>query len=142
MGNSGTEVIYVRGGGQYFFYTTKNALPVLRTSEYTTNNQTVAPIAASDMTDADYATLNRTIVETSDTSYEPIANSIVKRNADGYIKASYINTTAGRQNGYADTMSDVFFMSNEDGYIRRCSKDKFIEQISGTGLDADTLDGQ
>nr|DAQ19789.1 MAG TPA: hypothetical protein [Caudoviricetes sp.] len=39
-------------------------------------------------------------------------------------------------------MSDVFFMSNEDGYIRRCSKSKFIEQISGTGLNADTLDGQ
>lgn len=142
MGNSGEEVIFVRGGGKYFFYTTKNALPILRTSEYTNSNQSVAPKAASDVTNDDYATLNRTIVETSDLSYEPTADSIVKRNTDGYIKASYINTTAGRQNGYADTMSDVFFMSNEDGYIRRCSKDKFKEQISGTGLDADTLDGQ
>lgn len=142
MENGGSEVIYVRGGGRYYFYTTKNALPVLRTSDYTDSSQTVSPKAASDMTDADYATFKRTMVETADTSYEPTANSIVKRNADGYIKASYINTTAGRQNGYADTMSDVFFMSNEDGYIRRCSKDKFIEQISGTGLNADTLDGQ
>lgn len=142
MENGGSEVIYVRGGGRYYFYTTKNALPVLRTSDYTDSSQTVSPKAASDMTDADYATFKRTMVETADTSYEPTADSIVKRNADGYIKASYINTTAGRQNGYADTMSDVFFMSNEDGYIRRCSKDKFIEQISGTGLDADTLDGQ
>lgn len=142
MENSGSEVIYVRGGGRYYFYTTKNALPVLRTSDYTDSSQTVSPKAASDMTDADYATFKRTMVETADTSYEPTANSIVKRNADGYIKASYINTTAGRQNGYADTMSDVFFMSNEDGYIRRCSKSKFIEQISGTGLNADTLDGQ
>lgn len=142
MENGGSEVIYVRGGGRYYFYTTKNALPVLRTSDYTDSSQTVSPKAASDMTDADYATFKRTMVETADTSYEPTANSIVKRNADGYIKASYINTTAGRQNGYADTMSDVFFMSNEDGYIRRCSKDKFKEQISGTGLDADTLDGQ
>lgn len=142
MENGGSEVIYVRGGGRYYFYTTKNALPVLRTSDYTDSSQTVSPKAASDMTDADYATFKRTMVETADTSYEPTANSIVKRNADGYIKASYINTTAGRQNGYADTMSDVFFMSNEDGYIRRCSKSKFIEQISGTGLNADTLDGQ
>lgn len=142
MENSGSEVIYVRGGGRYYFYTTKNALPVLRTSDYTDSSQTVSPKAASDMTDADYATFKRTMVETADTSYEPTANSIVKRNADGYIKASYINTTAGRQNEYADTMSDVFFMSNEDGYIRRCSKDKFKEQMSGTGLDADTLDGQ
>lgn len=142
MENGGSEVIYVRGGGRYYFYTTKNALPVLRTSDYTDSSQTVSPKAASDMTDADYATFKRTMVETADTSYEPTANSIVKRNADGYIKASYINTTAGRQNRYADTMSDVFFMSNEDGYIRRCSKDKFKEQMSGTGLDADTLDGQ
>lgn len=142
MENGGSEVIYVRGGGRYYFYTTKNALPVLRTSDYTDSSQTVSPKAASDMTDADYATFKRTMVETADTSYEPTANSIVKRNADGCIKASYINTTAGRQNGYADTMSDVFFMSNEDGYIRRCSKDKFKEQMSGTGLDADTLDGQ
>lgn len=142
MENGGSEVIYVRGGGRYYFYTTKNALPVLRTSDYTDSSQTVSPKAASDMTDADYATFKRTMVETADTSYEPTANSIVKRNADGYIKASYINTTTGRQNGYADTMSDVFFMSNEDGYIRRCSKDKFKEQMSGTGLDADTLDGQ
>lgn len=142
MEKGGSEVIYVRGGGRYYFYTTKNALPVLRTSDYTDSSQTVSPKAASDMTDADYATFKRTMVETADTSYEPTANSIVKRNADGYIKASYINTTAGRQNGYADTMSDVFFMSNEDGYIRRCSKDKFKEQMSGTGLDADTLDGQ
>lgn len=142
MENGGSEVIYVRGGGRYYFYTTKNALPVLRTSDYTDSSQTVSPKAASDMTDADYATFKRTMVETADTSYEPTANSIVKRNAGGYIKASYINTTASRQNGYADTMSDVFFMSNEDGYIRRCSKDKFKEQMSGTGLDADTLDGQ
>lgn len=142
MENGGSEVIYVRGGGRYYFYTTKNALPVLRTSDYTDSSQTVSPKAASDMTDADYATFKRTMVETADTSYEPTANSIVKRNADGYIKASYINTTAGRQNEYANTMSDVFFMSNEDGYIRRCSKDKFKEQMSGTGLDADTLDGQ
>jgi hypothetical protein len=85
MSNSGTEVIYVRGGGQYFFYTTKNALPVLRTSEYVTSNQTVAPIAASDMTDADYATLNRTIVETSDTDISATGNSLVKRDSNGSI---------------------------------------------------------
>jgi hypothetical protein len=96
MENGGSEVIYVRGGGRYYFYTTKNALPVLRTSDYTDSSQTVSPKAASDMTDADYATFKRTMVETADTSYEPTANSIVKRNADGYIKASYINTTADR----------------------------------------------
>lgn len=144
MGNSSEEVIWVRGGAKYYFETSRNATPILHTVAYTSSNgkETVYPTGAADMTNADYSTLKRTIVETSDASYEPTADSIVKRNTDGYIKASYINTTAGRQNEYANTMSDVFFMSNEDGYIRRCSKAKFKEQISGTGLDADTLDGQ
>lgn len=144
MGNSSEEVIWVRGGAKYWFHTSRNSTPILRTVAYTNSSgkETVYPKGAADMTNADYSTLKRTIVETSDLSYEPTADSIVKRNTDGYIKASYINTTAGRQNEYANTMSDVFFMSNEDGYIRRCSKAKFKEQISGTGLDADTLDGQ
>lgn len=139
MGNSGTEVIYVRGGGQYFFYTTKNALPVLRTSEYVTNNQTVAPIAASDMTDADYATLNRTIVETSDTDISATGNSLVKRDGNGsIINISYQTTQRVNDDG---TISAIW-VDNGDGWLRRRTLSSFKTQISGTGLDADTLDGQ
>lgn len=139
MGNSGTEVIYVRGGGQYFFYTTKNALPVLRTSEYVTNNQTVAPIAASDMTDADYATLNRTIVETSDTDISATGNSLVKRDSNGsIINISYQTTQRVNDDG---TISAIW-VDNGDGWLRRRTLSSFKTQISGTGLNADTLDGQ
>lgn len=139
MGNSGTEVIYVRGGGQYFFYTTKNALPVLRTSEYVTSNQTVAPIAASDMTDADYATLNRTIVETSDTDISATGNSLVKRDGNGsIINISYQTTQRVNDDG---TISAIW-VDNGDGWLRRRTLSSFKTQISGTGLDADTLDGQ
>lgn len=139
MGNSGTEVIYVRGGGQYFFYTTKNALPVLRTSEYVTSNQTVAPIAASDMTDADYATLNRTIVETSDTDISATGNSLVKRDSNGsIINVSYQTTQRVNDDG---TISAIW-VDNGDGWLRRRTLSSFKTQISGTGLDADTLDGQ
>lgn len=139
MGNSGTEVIYVRGGGQYFFYTTKNALPVLRTSEYVTSNQTVAPIAASDMTDADYATLNRTIVETSDTDISATGNSLVKRDSNGsIINVSYQTTQRVNDDG---TISAIW-VDNGDGWLRRRTLSSFKTQISGTGLNADTLDGQ
>ena len=68
MENSGSEAIYVRGGARYYFYTTKNVLPVLRTSDYTDSGQTISPKAAADMTNADYSTLKRTMVETSDTN--------------------------------------------------------------------------
>ena len=139
MSNRGTEVIYVRGGGQYFFYTTKNALPVLRTSEYVASNQTVAPIAASDMTDADYATLNRTIVETSDTDISATGNSLVKRDSNGsIINVSYQTTQRVNDDG---TISAIW-VDNGDGWLRRRTLSSFKTQISGTGLNADTLDGQ
>jgi hypothetical protein len=85
MENGGLEAIYVRGGARYFFYTTKNALPVLRTSDYTDSGQTISPKAASDMTDTDYATLKRTMIETSDTNVSATGDSLVKRDGNGSI---------------------------------------------------------
>lgn len=42
--NSGTEYIYVRGGAKYQFYTSTNAgTPMLRTSSYTINEETISP---------------------------------------------------------------------------------------------------
>jgi len=85
MENSGSEAIYVRGGARYYFYTTKNVLPVLRTSDYTDSGQTISPKAASDMTNADYATLKRTMIETSDTNVSATGDSLVKRDSNGSI---------------------------------------------------------
>lgn len=41
--NSSVEYVYVRGGGKYFFYVSHNISPILRTSTYTTNSQSVSP---------------------------------------------------------------------------------------------------
>ena len=139
MENGGLEAIYVRGGARYFFYTTKNALPVLRTSDYTDSGQTISPKAASDMTNADYATLNRTIVETSDTDISATGNSLVKRDSNGsIINVSYQTTQRVNDDG---TISAIW-VDNGDGWLRRRTLSSFKTQISGTGLDADTLDGQ
>lgn len=139
MENGGSEVIYVRGGGRYYFYTTKNALPVLRTSDYTDSSQTVSPKAASDMTDADYATFKRTMVETSDTDISATGNSLVKRDSNGsIINISYQTTQRVNDDG---TISAIW-VDNGDGWLRRRTLSSFKTQISGTGLDADTLDGQ
>lgn len=44
MTNSSTEVIWVRGGGKYFFYLSIPFItPALRTSTFTTSNQSVSP---------------------------------------------------------------------------------------------------
>lgn len=139
MENGGSEVIYVRGGGRYYFYTTKNALPVLRTSEYTDSSQTVSPKAASDMTDADYATFKRTMVETSDTNVSATGDSLVKRDGNGsIINISYQTTQRVNDDG---TISAIW-VDNGDGWLRRRTLSSFKTQISGTGLNADTLDGQ
>lgn len=139
MENGGLEAIYVRGGARYFFYTTKNALPVLRTSDYTDSGQTISPKAASDMTNADYATLKRTMVETSDTNVSATGDSLVKRDGNGsIINISYQTTQRVNDDG---TISAIW-VDNGDGWLRRRTLSSFKTQISGTGLDADTLDGQ
>lgn len=139
MENGGLEAIYVRGGARYFFYTTKNALPVLRTSDYTDSGQTISPKAASDMTDTDYATLKRTMIETSDTNVSATGDSLVKRDGNGsIINISYQTTQKVNDDG---TISAIW-VDNGDGWLRRRTLSSFKTQISGTGLNADTLDGQ
>lgn len=139
MEHSGSEAIYVRGGARYYFYTTKNVLPVLRTSDYTDSGQTISPKAAADMTNADYSTLKRTMVETSDTNVSATGDSLVKRDGNGsIINISYQTTQRVNDDG---TISAIW-VDNGDGWLRRRTLSSFKTQISGTGLNADTLDGQ
>lgn len=139
MGNSSEEVIWVRGGAKYYFETSRNATPILRTVAYTNSNDTVYPIGAADMTSADYSTLKRTIVETSDTDISATRNSLVRRDSNGsIINISYQTTQRVNDDG---TISAIW-VDNGDGWLRRRTLSSFKTQISGTGLDADTLDGQ
>lgn len=43
MENSSNEYFYVRGGGKYFVVTNHDITPTLRTTSYTTSNQTISP---------------------------------------------------------------------------------------------------
>lgn len=139
MGNSSEEVIWVRGGAKYYFETSRNATPILRTVAYTNSNDTVYPTGAADMTNADYSTLKRTIVETSDTNVSATGDSLVKRDSNGsIINISYQTTQRVNDDG---TISAIW-VDNGDGWLRRRTLSSFKTQISGTGLDADTLDGQ
>ena len=45
--NSSVEVVYVRGGGKYHFLLDAPITPILRTSTYTTNNQSVSPVTTA-----------------------------------------------------------------------------------------------
>lgn len=50
LGNNSIEYVYVRGGGKYFFYTSHNKVPTLRTSTYTVKNQSVSPTTTTPAT--------------------------------------------------------------------------------------------
>lgn len=58
--NSSVEYVYVRGGGKYYFYTSHNISPVLRTSTYTTNSQSVSPTTSAP------AAISRNVAYTSE----------------------------------------------------------------------------
>jgi len=73
------------------------------------------------------------------------ANKVVRTDASGYIQAGWINTTSGVTTG-----TNRIYASN-DGYIRYVTNDTFRNNLglwwtgndgSGSGLDADLLDGQ
>lgn len=60
--NSSTEYVYVRGGAVYDFYVDRFTNPVLRTSTYTINNQSVSPQTS-------YSDVNRTNALLTDNVY-------------------------------------------------------------------------
>lgn len=54
MTNSNNEVIWVRGGGKYYFYNSTDFAVTLRTTSFTASGQTVSPILASSVTPEPY----------------------------------------------------------------------------------------
>ena len=73
------------------------------------------------------------------------ANKVVRTDASGYIQAGWINTTSGLTTG-----TGRIYASN-DSYLRYVTNDTFRNNLglwwsgndgSGSGLDADLLDGQ
>lgn len=116
MTNSSTEVIWVRGGGLYYFYTSGTGsnliTPVLRTTSYTANSQTVSPIPVADKDNS----IVRNVVMNDDAVYEPTASTIVRRDPNGYINGVRFYTTTPVED-YGIT--HVAFFYNSDGYIRK-----------------------
>lgn len=127
MQNDGTEVIWVRGGGQYYFYTSKQAEPILRTSEYTVSQETIYPIGVADMTDAYYSSVNRTVIEASDVTETNTANKIVKRTSNGSINTFNVKLY---QNTSTDDAIAAVWYDNGDGYSKRRPLESFKSALN------------
>lgn len=95
--NSSVEYVYVRGGGKYYFYTSHNISPVLRTSTYTTNSQSVSPTTSAP------AAISRNVAYTSEfvTSLGTSGNYLtwVKNGATNNIIIPYA-TNADKLDGF------------------------------------------
>ena len=56
LGNSSVEYVYLRGGANYYYRSERSAVPVVRTTTYTTNGQSVSPITTYGNTPWDSST--------------------------------------------------------------------------------------
>lgn len=139
MTNSSTEFIYVRGGGKYFFFVSGSSFntpePILRTSTYTISEQDVSPLAISQVT----YNMQRNMIMSDDVNTEPAGNKIAKRDSNGYLKAIRYYTTTPVEDSYS--ISHVPYFYNSDGYIRKCSLDRFNRQLSFNKLGGIIKDG-
>lgn len=139
MTNSSTEFIYVRGGGKYFFFVSGSSFdtpePILRTSTYTITEQDVSPLAISQVT----YNMQRNMIMSDDVNTEPVGNKIAKRDSNGYLKAIRYYTVTPVEDSYS--ISHVPYFHNSDGYIRKCSLDRFNRQLSFNKLGGIIKDG-
>ena len=167
--NSSVEYVYVRGGGKYYFYTSHNISPVLRTSTYTTNSQSVSPTTSTPAA-ISTPTLTFTAGRFSALSYKPTTgintvhiptNTSHLTNDSGFLTGNVIRAVSA--NGYwgmADPSSNarVWIRTTNQGIIPYQSggagnghqslgtsgwyfKAAYIDNIYGTVSNADKLDG-
>ena len=128
MAKSSTEVIYVRGGGKYTFYVSGSGsnIPelILRTSTYTVYDESVSPTSSADLE----FNVSRNIIMTADVNTANVPNTIVKRDTNGYVLATQFYQSKGVEDN--KTVTNVVYESNNDGYFRKCTLDRFNRQIS------------
>lgn len=116
MKNSSTEVIYVRGGGRYYFFVSGSSFdvpaPILRTSTYTISEQSVSPTPDDDLE----FNVFRNVIMSDDVTITPDGGKIARRDDNGYLRAIRYYTTTPVED-YAIT--HIAFFYNSDGYIRK-----------------------
>lgn len=167
--NSSVEYVYVRGGGKYFFYVSHNISPILRTSTYTTNSQSVSPTTSAPAA-ISTPTLTFQAGRFSASTYKPLTgintvniptNTSHLTNDSGFLTGNVIRAVSA--NGYwgmADPSSNtgVWIRTTNQGIIPYQSggagnghqslgtsswyfRAAYIDNIYGTASNADKLDG-
>lgn len=81
MGNSSTPVLYLRGGGNYYVYTSYECEWTPRTAEYTASNETIKPLDSSPGATISKSTIHANLKGNADTATAAnMAGSVVDYN--------------------------------------------------------------
>lgn len=136
LANSSVEYVYVRGGGKYYFYTSHNISPVLRTSTYTTKLQSISPTTSAPAA-ISTPTLTFTAGRFSALSYKPTTgidtvyiptNTSHLTNDSGFLTGNVIRAVSA--NGYWGMARPD---SNTSDWIRTTSSGIMPYQSGGRG---------
>ena len=132
--NSSNEYVYVRGGGKYYFYISHGKTPVLRTSTYTVNKQSVSPTTTAP------AAISRTNALITDNVY-----SATQLQTARTINGTAFNGTSNIVTSYWGTARTLSLTGNATGSVSmngssNVSMSVNVNYASSAG-NADTLDG-
>lgn len=131
--NTSTEYVYVRGGAVYNFYVSRFITPVLRTSTYTVQNQSVSPTTTRP------AAISRNVAFTSDNVASATklqtARSLWGNTFDGTQNLTGRLTAAGMSCGYNNTsyaISTSGLICN--GWLRTVGAAGWYSETYGGGI--------
>ena len=103
--NSSTHVVWLRGGGKYYLYTDFNAIPTVRTSEYTVSSQSVKPEATKPFSFT-YSTIYANVTSSNyATSAGSVAWGNVSDKPSTFTPASHTHTELMSKNNPTGTGS-------------------------------------
>lgn len=131
---SDNEYVYVRGGGKYYFYISHGKTPVLHTSTYTVNEQSVSPTT----------TAPAAIIRTNAMVTDNVA-SATKLQTARTINGTAFNGTSNIVTSYWGTARTLSLTGNATGSVSmngssNVSMSVNVNYASSAG-NADTLDG-
>ena len=144
MTESSQEVIYLRGGGKYYFKTTNVGDISYKTSSYTMNNQTVSPKSSVTQPTPDIDLINSTINSsllpkvTQITSTGVYTGSIVASQITaGTIDAARINTESIRAAIVTAANINALTLTIDKGYIGGWSINSYQISKNSVALTSD-----
>ena len=134
LSNSSNEYVYVRGGGKYHFYTSHGKTPVLRTSTYTINEQSVSPTTTAP------AAISRTNALITDNVY-----SATQLQTARTINGTAFNGTSNIVTSYWGTARTLSLTGNATGSVSMNGSSNVSMSVNvnyaASAGNADTVDG-